>query len=132
MRITHLKLCFIRQHKKNYFESRVGKEIGFCGYLFRCNDHTYKPSKEKETVWCNDHTYNPSKEKEKQLFWNLSTIFSQLILTLNYYSAMIFSWCHLTSFAPWGKLTPPFDDSTHQGPFTQNLQQTKHQMGLWP
>ena len=51
-------------------------------------------------------------DKEKQLFWNLkfhavlSTIFSQLTLTLNRYSAMVSSWHHVISPAPEWKTHP--------------------------
>ena len=50
--------------------------------------------------------------KEKQLFSNLklhavlSTVFSQLTLTWNCYSAMISSWRHLTSLLPKWKTHP--------------------------
>ena len=51
-------------------------------------------------------------DKEKQLFWNLkfhavlSTIFSQLTLTLNCYSAMVSSWHHVISPVPEWKTHP--------------------------
>lgn len=51
-------------------------------------------------------------DKEKQLFWNLkfhavlSTIFSQLTLTLNCYSAMVSSWRHVISPVPESKTHP--------------------------
>ena len=62
-------------------------------------------------------------DKEKQLFWNLkfhvglSTIFSQIILTLNCYSAMVSSWLHLTS---------------HQSPFQENLHTPNARWGRDP
>ena len=51
-------------------------------------------------------------DKEKQLYWNLkfhavlSTIFSQLILTSNCYSAMVSSWSHVISPVPEWKTHP--------------------------
>ena len=51
-------------------------------------------------------------DKEKQLFWNLkfhavlSTIFSQLTLTLNCYSVMVSSWRHVISPVPEWKKHP--------------------------
>ena len=51
-------------------------------------------------------------DKEKQLFWNLkfhavlSTIVSQLALTLNWYNAMVSSWRHVISSVPEWKTHP--------------------------
>ena len=51
-------------------------------------------------------------DEEKQLFWNLkfhavlSTVFSQLILMLICYSAVVSSWRPLTSLVPKWKHTP--------------------------
>ena len=51
-------------------------------------------------------------DQEKQLFWNLkfhavlSTIFSQLTLTLNCYSVMVSSWRHVIPPVPESKTHP--------------------------
>ena len=54
-----------------------------------------------------------SSDKEKQLFFFklkfhfvLLIIFSQITVTLNCYSVMVSSWCHLTSLVPKWKHTP--------------------------
>ena len=56
--------------------------------------------------------YSKFSDKEKQLFWNLkfhavlSTIFSQLTLTLNYYNAIVSSWRNVISPVPESKTHP--------------------------
>ena len=55
---------------------------------------------------------NRFSDKEKQLFWDLkfyavlSTIFSQLTLLLNCYSAMVYFWRHVISLVPQWKTHP--------------------------
>ena len=73
------------------FIIRTWKNLVFCIYIFFILIYIYQKYVSRFSG------------KEKQLFWNLkfhavlSTIFSQLNLTLNCYSAMVSSWRHVIS-----------------------------------
>ena len=73
--------------------------------------------------------------KEKQLFWNLkfhaalSTIFSQLTLMLNCYSAIVSSWRHLISLIPEWKTHPNPVMTQHIRERSRNPPNPKWEMG---
>ena len=67
-------------------------------------------------------------DKEKQHFWNLKfhavllTIFSQITLTLNCYSAMVSSWRHVISPVPEWKTHPNLAMTQHISEHPRNRQ----------
>ena len=76
--------------------------------------------------------------KEKQPFWNLklhvvlSTIFSQLTLTLNCYSSMVSSWRHVISPTPEWKTHPNPTMSQHMRERSRNPPHSKCEMEQGP
>ena len=78
---------------------------------------------------------NRFSDKEKQLFWNLkfhtvlSTIFSQLTLTLNCYCAMVSYWRHLISLLPKWKTHPSPVMTQHIRECSRNLYTPSARLG---